>query len=113
MCNPPAVWRMFTAAVFHMGILHVAFNMMAFVPIGQSLERLLGTVQVRLYPAIESSRLPSIPCRCNSFTLAAHPAASSLGISAALQGEYFYLVVTYTGMDAHVLNIRIYGRQQP
>ena len=29
-----------------MGILHVAFNMLAFVPIGQSLERLVGTIQV-------------------------------------------------------------------
>ena len=34
-----------------MGILHVAFNMLAFVPIGQSLERLIGTVAVRLHPA--------------------------------------------------------------
>ena len=47
---PTAVWRVLTSAVFHMGILHVAFNMMAFVPIGQSLERLLGTVQVRGSP---------------------------------------------------------------
>lgn len=29
-----AVWRFFTAAVFHLGALHVAFNMLAFVPIG-------------------------------------------------------------------------------
>ena len=41
---------MLTSAVFHMGALHVAFNMLAFVPIGQSLERLLGTVQVRCDP---------------------------------------------------------------
>jgi hypothetical protein len=41
-----AVWRVLTAAVFHMGVLHLAFNMLAFVPIGQSLERLVGTVQV-------------------------------------------------------------------
>ena len=41
-----AVWRVLTAAIFHMGILHLAFNMLAFVPIGQSLERLIGTIQV-------------------------------------------------------------------
>ena len=40
------MWRVLTAAVFHMGALHLAFNMLAFVPIGQSLERLVGTVQV-------------------------------------------------------------------
>lgn len=38
------VWRFFTAAMFHMGALHVAFNMLAFVPIGMSLERALGSV---------------------------------------------------------------------
>ena len=30
--------------MLHMGILHVAFNMMALVPIGSSLERTHGTV---------------------------------------------------------------------
>ena len=30
----PAVWRFLTAAVFHMGALHIGFNMLAFVPIG-------------------------------------------------------------------------------
>lgn len=33
-CPWHAVWSFFTAAVFHMGALHVAFNMLAFVPIG-------------------------------------------------------------------------------
>lgn len=28
------MWRFLTAAVFHMGALHIAFNMLAFVPIG-------------------------------------------------------------------------------
>ncbi len=52
MCfNPTAVvtrlqvYRFLTAAVFHIGLLHVAFNMLAFVPIGASLERQLGTLQ--------------------------------------------------------------------
>ena len=48
MDPPPdsAVYRFLTATVFHMGLLHLAFNMMAFLPIGGSLERSLGTVQV-------------------------------------------------------------------
>eukprot|EP00884_Botryococcus_braunii_P019360 jgi/Botrbrau1/6107/Bobra.331_2s0004.2 len=47
--NAPAVaqylqlYRLFTSAVFHVGLLHVAMNMMAFVPIGSSLERHYGT----------------------------------------------------------------------
>ena len=58
---PSAVWRLLTSAVFHMGILHVAFNMMAFVPIGQSLERLIGTVQVRIKPARAVFALAAAP----------------------------------------------------
>ena len=56
-----AVWRVLTAAVFHMGALHLAFNMLAFVPIGQSLERLVGTVHVLtdipvLLPAVQDRK---------------------------------------------------------
>eukprot|EP00195_Chlamydomonas_chlamydogama_P010854 CAMPEP_0202911522 /NCGR_PEP_ID=MMETSP1392-20130828/55193_1 /ASSEMBLY_ACC=CAM_ASM_000868 /TAXON_ID=225041 /ORGANISM="Chlamydomonas chlamydogama, Strain SAG 11-48b" /LENGTH=388 /DNA_ID=CAMNT_0049602061 /DNA_START=35 /DNA_END=1198 /DNA_ORIENTATION=- len=40
------VWRIFTSVLVHGGLLHVAFNMLAFVPIGQSLEQLVGTVQM-------------------------------------------------------------------
>lgn len=39
------VYRFLTAAIFHVGLLHVAFNMLAFIPIGASLERQLGTLQ--------------------------------------------------------------------
>jgi membrane associated rhomboid family serine protease len=41
-----AVYRILTAVVVHAGLLHVAFNMLAFVPMGASLERLVGTIQV-------------------------------------------------------------------
>ena len=39
-----AVYRLVTSAFVHGGLLHVAFNMMAFVPIGTSLERMQGTL---------------------------------------------------------------------
>lgn len=39
------VCRLFTSPFVHVGILHVAFNMLAFVPIASSLERQLGTLQ--------------------------------------------------------------------
>ncbi|KAK9809019.1 hypothetical protein WJX72_008009 [[Myrmecia] bisecta] len=39
------VYRLITSAVFHVGLLHIAFNMLAFVPIAKSLERSLGSVQ--------------------------------------------------------------------
>mmetsp|Transcript_3316 Transcript_3316/g.10948 ORF Transcript_3316/g.10948 Transcript_3316/m.10948 type:complete len:140 (-) Transcript_3316:577-996(-) len=76
------VWRFVTSALVHGGILHIAFNMMAFVSIGQSLERQLGSVTFmhaeppappwppRLDPA--PPRRPSIPYTrplpCNSLS---------------------------------------------
>ena len=41
------MWRIFTSAVVHSGLLHITFNMLAFVPVALSLERQMGTVQVR------------------------------------------------------------------
>ena len=41
-----AVWRVLTSVLFHAGLLHIVFNMLAFVPIGLSLEKHMGTVQV-------------------------------------------------------------------
>lgn len=38
-----AVYRLLTSPFVHGGLLHVAFNMLAFVPIGTSLERIQGT----------------------------------------------------------------------
>lgn len=37
------LWRLITSATFHAGLLHLAFNMMAFFPMGTSLERALGS----------------------------------------------------------------------
>ena len=39
-----AVYRLLTSPFVHAGLLHVAFNMLAFVPIGTSLERIQGTL---------------------------------------------------------------------
>ncbi|KAK9843680.1 hypothetical protein WJX81_002070 [Elliptochloris bilobata] len=39
------IYRFLTAALFHIGLLHVAFNMLAFLPVGAVLERQLGTLQ--------------------------------------------------------------------
>ncbi len=39
-----AVCRLLTSPFYHVGILHLAFNMLAFLPIGQSLERHMGTL---------------------------------------------------------------------
>eukprot|EP00958_Prasinococcus_capsulatus_P000729 scaffold51_cov401-Prasinococcus_capsulatus_cf.AAC.35 len=37
------VYRAYTAIFLHGGVLHVAFNMMTFVPLGTSLERMVGS----------------------------------------------------------------------
>lgn len=38
-----SVYRLLTSPFIHGGLLHIAFNMMAFVPIGCSLERTMGS----------------------------------------------------------------------
>ena len=40
-----AVYRPYTSIIFHASILHVVFNMLALVPIGSGLERMLGSVR--------------------------------------------------------------------
>ncbi|KAL5708906.1 Rhomboid-like protein 15 [Ranunculus cassubicifolius] len=40
------VYRIFTAILFHGSLLHVLFNMMALVPLGSELERIMGTVRL-------------------------------------------------------------------
>ncbi|KAF7144590.1 hypothetical protein RHSIM_Rhsim04G0130300 [Rhododendron simsii] len=40
------VYRIFTSIVFHGSLLHVLFNMMAFVPLGSELERVMGSVRL-------------------------------------------------------------------
>lgn len=43
--RPSQAYRLVSAALFHAGLLHIAFNMLAFVPIARSLEGELGTLQ--------------------------------------------------------------------
>mmetsp|Transcript_27903 Transcript_27903/g.39315 ORF Transcript_27903/g.39315 Transcript_27903/m.39315 type:complete len:292 (-) Transcript_27903:5027-5902(-) len=38
------IYRLVASAWFHSGILHIVFNMMAFIPMGSSLERMKGTL---------------------------------------------------------------------
>jgi hypothetical protein len=44
---PFAVWRLVTGHLWHAGLLHIVFNLAAFVPIGSGLERGMGSVRVR------------------------------------------------------------------
>ncbi|KAH7292484.1 hypothetical protein KP509_29G070900 [Ceratopteris richardii] len=39
------VYRIYTSTLFHVSILHLVFNMLALVPIGSGLERILGSVR--------------------------------------------------------------------
>ncbi|BFI29677.1 rhomboid-related protein 4 [Marchantia polymorpha subsp. ruderalis] len=39
------VYRLYTSVVFHASIFHVVFNMLALVPIGSGLERIMGSVR--------------------------------------------------------------------
>ncbi|CAG9461937.1 unnamed protein product [Pedinophyceae sp. YPF-701] len=40
------IYRVVTSMFVHLGLLHIAFNMLAFVPIGSVLERSLGTLRL-------------------------------------------------------------------
>ncbi|CAN1277978.1 Rhomboid-like protein 15 [Linum perenne] len=40
------VYRIFTSIVFHGSLLHVLFNMLALVPLGSELERIMGSVRL-------------------------------------------------------------------
>ncbi|CAB4317316.1 unnamed protein product [Prunus armeniaca] len=40
------VYRIFTSIIFHGSVLHVLFNMMALVPLGSELERIMGSVRM-------------------------------------------------------------------
>ncbi|GLI60424.1 hypothetical protein VaNZ11_002576, partial [Volvox africanus] len=46
------VYRIFTAVLIHGGLLHLTFNMLAFVPMGASLERAVGTLQLLYFMAL-------------------------------------------------------------
>lgn len=41
-----AVYRFYTSIVFHGSLLHVLFNMLALVPLGSELERIMGSVRM-------------------------------------------------------------------
>ncbi|XP_051113677.1 rhomboid-like protein 15 [Andrographis paniculata] len=40
------VYRIYTAVVFHGSLLHVLFNMLALVPMGSELERIMGSIRL-------------------------------------------------------------------
>jgi hypothetical protein len=56
--RPGQIHRMFTSVLFHGSILHLAFNMMAFVPMAGSLERLLGRAWLNLTISIKCTGVP-------------------------------------------------------
>ena len=41
-----AVYRIYTSILFHGSLLHVLFNMMALVPLGSEIERIMGSVRL-------------------------------------------------------------------
>lgn len=40
------VYRIYTSIIFHGSLLHVLFNMLALVPLGSELERIMGSVRL-------------------------------------------------------------------
>ncbi|GKU91075.1 hypothetical protein SLEP1_g4999 [Rubroshorea leprosula] len=44
--EPGQVYRIYTSIVFHGSLLHVLFNMLALVPLGSELERIMGSIRL-------------------------------------------------------------------
>jgi membrane associated rhomboid family serine protease len=42
----PTAYRIYTSILFHGSLLHVMFNMLALVPLGSELERIMGSVRL-------------------------------------------------------------------
>lgn len=40
------VYRIYTSVIFHGSLLHVLFNMLALVPLGSELERVMGSIRL-------------------------------------------------------------------
>ncbi|CAL5350476.1 unnamed protein product [Camellia sinensis] len=53
------VYRIYTSIIFHGSLLHVLFNMMALVPLGSELERVMGSVRL-LYMIILLKNISTI-----------------------------------------------------
>jgi membrane associated rhomboid family serine protease len=41
-----SVYRFYTSVIFHASLLHVVFNMLAFVPLGSEVERIMGSIRL-------------------------------------------------------------------
>ncbi|KAA3455255.1 rhomboid-like protein 15 isoform X1 [Gossypium australe] len=48
---PGKIYRIYTSIIFHGSLLHVLFNMLALVPLGSELERIMGSIRL-LYTII-------------------------------------------------------------
>ncbi|MCC6459775.1 MAG: rhomboid family intramembrane serine protease [Saprospiraceae bacterium] len=82
-------WRMLSCCFVHIGLVHLLFNMYAFVQVGYALEAILGRfrlVAVYLLCGITSSTL----------SLYVHPETVSAGASGAIFGLYgFFLALLF------------------
>uniref|UniRef100_A0A7S0RWB4 UBA domain-containing protein n=1 Tax=Pyramimonas obovata TaxID=1411642 RepID=A0A7S0RWB4_9CHLO len=96
------VYRAFTSVVFHGGVLHIVFNMLAFVPLGSSLERAIGSVQY-MYTILVFCVIGACLHALGGYTLAMNPVLPlprelnkcSIGLS----GVIFGLIVVDTSMS--------------
>ncbi|GLC33964.1 hypothetical protein PLESTB_000823200 [Pleodorina starrii] len=95
------VYRLLSSALIHGGLLHVTFNMLAFVPMATSLERAVGTLQL-LYFLLMSCLLGAALYVALSVLLAASGLVPDALYTGAMgfSGVIFGLVVWETALSA-------------
>lgn len=99
-----SVYRIFTSIIFHGSVLHVLFNMMALVPLGSELERIMGTVRL-LYMiillAISNSVLHLLIALLVSYN-PIHPSQYLMDECAiGFSGILFSMIVIETSLSGH------------
>ena len=97
------VYRPFTAIFLHGGILHVAFNMMSFVPVGTSLERMVGSLRCVYLLCLLFPAVAGVIHVVAAMVLSYNPFASSprqmFSCAIGFSGIIFALIVVETHMS--------------
>lgn len=96
------VYRIYTAVLFHASLLHVVFNMMALVPLGTELERIMGSVRL-LYLMFLLATSNAIFHLCIASLVAYNPVRSYYPVmdecAVGFSGILFSMIVIETSLS--------------
>jgi membrane associated rhomboid family serine protease len=93
-----AVYRPFSAILVHSGLLHIAFNMLSFVPMGAGLERILGSVRY-VYAIVLFATLNAILHTAAAYAVSFQFPDLVYQCSVGFSGILFAMIVVETNMS--------------